>query len=223
MSILLMQEIHKKRGHGARSVHVLQGISFSIACGEVVLLEGPSGSGKTTLLALAAGLLMPDAGDVFIDGVSLADLAPAVRRSFRAKQVGFVFQRSNLLSALTVRQNVLLMTELAAISSKIGEKETDALLQHLGLTALAAKYPHELSGGEEQRTAVARALVHRPKIVFADEPTGSLDGASGRAVAEALATLARDRNTAVLVATHDLRLEPIATRKIRISDGLISE
>jgi len=223
MSILSIKEIHKKRGHGVRSVPVLRGINLSIERGEIVLLEGPSGSGKTTLLALAAGLLMPDAGEVLLGGVSLADLTPAARRSFRAQQVGFVFQRSNLMSALTVRQNVLLMTEVAAIPSKVGKKETDALLHHLGLTTLAHRYPHELSGGEEQRTAIARALVHRPKIVFADEPTGSLDGDSGRAVAEALAGLARDRDTAVLVATHDLRLEPIATRKIRLSDGLISE
>jgi len=221
MSLLVMEQVHKTRGHGQRQVNVLKGVSFHIEQGEVVLLEGPSGSGKTTLLAVAAGLLTPDAGEVLLEGLSLAEMTPAKRRRYRSEAVGFIFQRSNLLSALTVRQNVLLMAELASMPSRRSEEETDALLNALGLAALAGRYPHELSGGEEQRAAVARALVHRPKLVLADEPTGSLDAAAGRAVAEAVAGCARAMGAAVLIATHDRRLEPIATRRIQMRDGSV--
>ena len=216
-----MTGVIKSRGRGNRAVSVLAGVSLSVSGGEVVLLEGPSGSGKTTLLALAAGLLVPDAGRIELAGTALAEITPAERCRVRARQVGFVFQRSNIFESLTVRQNILLMAELAGMERAVAAPACEELMDQLGVGRLSDKFPRELSGGEEQRVAVARALVHRPRLILADEPTGSLDGASGRAVADALCSIARARDSAVLVATHDARLEPFATRRLRIDDGRV--
>jgi putative ABC transport system ATP-binding protein len=221
MTALTLERVSKSRGSGRRAVRVLSDVSLHLAGGEVVLLEGPSGAGKTTLLAVAAGLLLPDGGRVVLDGQSPAELSPADRRRHRARSVGFVFQRSNLLDQLTVLDNVLLAAALAGLRPEEARPASGELLAHLGIAAMAARYPRELSGGEEQRAAVARALVHRPALVLADEPTGNLDGASGLAVADLLASTARERGAAVLIATHDLRLQPFATRTVGIRDGAI--
>jgi len=220
--VLELDRVSQTRGAGPRAVQALRDVSLSIAEGEFVLLEGPSGAGKTTLLAVAAGLLKATAGEVRLAGQSLAAMSRAECRRQRATRVGFVFQRSNLLPQLTLRENVLLMTSISGGSLEEGERETTRLLVALGIAGLARRRPRELSGGEEQRAAVARALVHRPAIVLADEPTGNLDGRSGKAVAESLAGLAAERGAAVLVATHDARLEPFATRRVRIVDGTIT-
>jgi putative ABC transport system ATP-binding protein len=223
MMALELERISQTRGSGRRAVQALRDVSLSIAAGEFVLLEGPSGAGKTTLLAVAAGLLTPTAGTVKLAGQSLGALSSAECRRQRAGCVGFVFQRSNLLPQLTLWDNVLLMVAIGGVPRTEGEGEATQLLQALGIAGLAQRYPRELSGGEEQRAAVARALVHRPTIVLADEPTGNLDGVSGKAVAERLAGLAAERGTAVLVATHDPRLEPFATRRVRIVDGTLAD
>ncbi len=222
MSVLTLTHVSRSRGRGRRLVQVLRDITLDLSAGEVVLLEGPSGSGKTTLLGVAAGLLSPEAGDVILDGHHLAAETPARRRAIRARYCGLVFQRSNLLAGLTARQNVLLMAEIAGMGKADADSEADRLFAALGLAAQRDSYPAELSGGEEQRVAVARALVHRPKVVLADEPTGNLDGESGHAVAESLAALTRERSSAVLVATHDQRLAPFASRRLRLVDGRIS-
>ncbi|HEY3220252.1 MAG TPA: ABC transporter ATP-binding protein [Gemmatimonadales bacterium] len=222
MMALELEGISQTRGSGRRAVEALRDVSLSIAAGEFVLLEGPSGAGKTTLLAVAAGLLTPTAGTVKLAGQSIGALSSAECRRHRAACVGFVFQRSNLLPQLTLWDNVLLMAAIGGVPRTEGEGEATRLLEALGLAGLTHRRPRELSGGEEQRAAVARALVHRPAIVLADEPTGNLDSVSGRAVAERLAGLAAERGTAVLVATHDPRLEPFATRRVRIADGAIA-
>ena len=219
MTVLLMDGVSKTRGSGAHATRALFDASLAVASGEVVLLEGASGAGKTTLLALAAGLLTPDAGRVVLAGRSLAELVPAQRRRHRARVVGFVFQRSNLLEELTAWENVLLMALLAGRPTSEAQRATNEVFAQLDIGHLAPRRPAELSGGEEQRVGVARALVHGPALVLADEPTGNLDGASGRVVAEALATSAKVRGAAVLVATHDARLEPFATRRVSIVDG----
>ena len=219
MKILRMENVHMRRGYGARSSEVLKGISISIRSGDIVLLEGPSGSGKTTLLSLAAGLLMPDRGSVIIDGVATAGLSQHERRNLRLAKIGFVFQQANLLSQLTVLQNVMMMATLTGTRLKKAQKDAYALLGDLGIDGLANRFPHELSGGEEQRVAVARALVHNPKIVLADEPTGNLDKESGYSVAEALVSAAHTRDAAVMIATHDYRLKTFASRLITIDDG----
>ncbi len=220
MIALELDRVSQTRGTGPRAVQALRDVSLSVTEGEFVLLEGPSGAGKTTLLAVAAGLLTPTSGDVRLAGRTLAAMSPAECRAYRATRVGFVFQRSNLLPQLTLWENVVLMTSICG-SQDDGEREATRLLEALGIAGLAHRRPRELSGGEEQRAAVARALVHRPAIVLADEPTGNLDSRSGKAVAERLAALAKERGAAVLVATHDARLEPFATRRVRIIDGAI--
>jgi putative ABC transport system ATP-binding protein len=213
--------VWKRRGRGARAVEAVRGASLEVAAGELVLLEGPSGAGKTTLLLIAAGLLAPDRGEATLAGEALAPLGAAGRRALRARACGFVFQRANLLDRLTVRENVLLAAGLAGLPRPLARARAEALLARLGLAAVADRLPATLSGGEEQRVAVARALVHRPAVVLADEPTGELDAASGRAVATALAELAREEHVAVLVATHDARLRPFASRRAWMADGAL--
>jgi putative ABC transport system ATP-binding protein len=219
VSALELRDVSKTRGTGRASVTAISDVTLAVTPGEFVLLEGPSGSGKTTLLAVAAGLLSPTHGEVTLAGRALGSLSPEARRHWRALRVGFVFQRPNLMPALSARENVVLAGLLAHQARADAGRETDALLERLGVAPLAARRPGELSGGEEQRVAVARALVHRPSVVLADEPTANLDGRSGLAVAESLRDVARERGAAVLVATHDSRLEPFATRRVRIVDG----
>ena len=221
MSALELREVTKTRGVGRAAVTAIRDVTLALEPGEFVLLEGPSGSGKTTLLAVAAGLLAPTGGTVTLAGHPLGALAVDARRRWRAQHVGFVFQRPNLMPALDARDNVVLAGLLAHQSRADAARDADVLLERLGIAALASRQPHELSGGEEQRVAVARALVHRPAVVLADEPTASLDGRAGLAVAESLRAVARERNAAVLVATHDARLEPFATRRLRIVDGRV--
>ncbi|MEW6688771.1 MAG: ATP-binding cassette domain-containing protein [Pseudomonadota bacterium] len=219
MTVLRLAEVTMRRGEGAHGRTVLDRVSLQVAGGEIVLIHGPSGSGKTTLLALAAGLLTPDRGEVMIERCALARACASARRRLRAQRVGFVFQRANLLPRLSVRQNVLLQAALAGVGGSDAEKRTDELLAALGLARQALQLPVHLSAGEEQRVAVARALVHRPALVLADEPTASLDGASGRAVAAQLTRLAAAAGAGVLVATHDPRLDDLGERRIVMQDG----
>jgi ABC-type lipoprotein export system ATPase subunit len=202
---------------------VLRDVSFSIAEGEVVLVVGPSGSGKTTLLGVAAGLLTADHGEVELRGMRIDLATPQERRALRAAAIGMVFQRPSLLSGLTARENVRLMASVSVMEARDAQRQTESLLDHLGIRALADRLPHELSGGEEQRVGIARALVHRPAVILADEPTASLDGATGESILELLAGVAAERRTAVLIATHDLRLHRFASRCLHLLNGVLSE
>lgn len=222
MMPLVLESVSQARGRGSRAARVLHHVSLSVASGEFVLIEGPSGAGKTTLLAVAGGLLTPQEGRVFLGGCQLHVEGRALDRRRRARAVGFVFQRANLLPRLTVRENILLMGAIAGLRGDEVARDADDLLDRLGLSALRDRRPDELSGGEEQRVAVARALVHRPSVVLADEPTGSLDRAAGQRVAESLAELAGSRDSAVVVATHDVRIASLASRVVHIEDGRIS-
>lgn len=219
MSVLVLDSVSRTRGKGVHAVRALRNASLMLESGEVVLLEGPSGAGKTTLLAVAAGLLLPDTGNVHLCDRSLIDLSQAERRSLRASRVGFVFQRANLLGRISVRENVLLMGVLAGLPPQTAALAAHEILSALGMGVLADRRSDELSGGEEQRVAVARALVHRPALVLADEPTGSLDWDTARPVITALTALVRDREAALVIATHDERLRPFASRRMRIRDG----
>ena len=222
MIALRLDGVSKARGHGRHAVQALRDVSLTVSPGELVLLQGPSGAGKTTLLAVAAGLLSVDVGRVILADLPIGEQSPAIRRQHRLHNVGFVFQRANLLGELTVRENVSLMASLAGLPLERADREVTALLSEFGLAALADRRSTDLSGGEEQRVALARALVHRPPVVLADEPTGNLDSVSGRVVGEGLAYCARERGAAVVVATHDTRLEPYATRRVRIVDGRVN-
>ena len=222
MNVLCLEGVSRRRGLGARAVIAVSDVSLALAPGEVVLLQGPSGSGKTTLLALSAGLLTPDTGRVTLAGKSLDTLTPSARRAHRAISVGFVFQRSALLSRLTARDNIRIMAALGGLTPRESFLETDRLIEELGLERRADHLPAELSGGEEMRVSIARALVHRPALVLADEPTASLDGVLGRQVADLLVSTARTRGAAILIATHDQRLESAADRQLRIVDGRLT-
>ena len=216
---LALDRVSKTRGVGPQAVLALNDVSLSVAAGEFILLQGPSGSGKTTVLLLAAGLLGADRGVVTLAGRALGDMTAAALRRWRSQHLGFVFQRANLLSGLRVRENVMLPALLRGSPPEEARQRCDDLLAELGMTAHADRRPRELSGGEEQRVAVARALVHRPTAVLADEPTANLDWRAGQVVADCLRRLARELGSAVLVSTHDPRLEPYADRRIRIEDG----
>mgnify|MGYP001471999682 CR=1 FL=1 len=168
--VLELDAITKRRGAGPAAVTALRGVTLAVGAAEVVLLQGPSGSGKTTLLGVAGGLLTPDAGEVRIAGRPLG-ASPHARQQMRAGAVGFVFQRSNLLSRLTAGENVLIAALLAGLPRAQALAETQRLLARLGIEALRDRHPGEMSGGQEQRVAVARALVHRPSLVLADEPS----------------------------------------------------
>jgi len=222
MMPLVLDRVSKTRGDGPRAVKVLHEISLAVQAGEFVLLEGRSGSGKTTLLAVGGGILTPESGMVHVDGYQLHKNSRAQDRQKRAIAVGFVFQRSNLLPHLTVRENILLMGQIAGRVEEVTLRDAENLLLRLDLLKLMDRYPYELSGGEEQRIAVIRAMIHHPSVVLADEPTGNLDSKSGQAVAESIANLARLNNSAVIVATHDLRIASFASRTIHIEDGRIT-
>ncbi|MFI5836143.1 ABC transporter ATP-binding protein [Micromonospora sp. NPDC051300] len=201
----------------------LRDVSLTVRPGESVAVLGPSGSGKSTLLNLIAGLDRPSEGTVTVAGTRVDRLGEAASARYRRAHVGLVFQFFNLLDDLTVRDNVLLPAQLAGAPGRAAREQADRLLDLLGLTRHATAAPGRLSGGERQRVAVARALVNRPALLLADEPTGALDTAAGEDVRRLLADLHGDGQTVVLV-THDLRLaESCATRVVRLRDGRVEE
>jgi len=209
-----------KTYRGARAVEALRGIALAVGPGAFVALQGPSGCGKTTLLLVAGGLLAPDAGRVTWDGEDVYARSPDARARLRAAAVGFVFQQFHLVPYLTARENVLAPV-LAAPLPDAGAR-ADALLSRFGLADRAGHVPAALSTGERQRTALARALLRRPRLVLADEPTGNLDAASAAVVLDALAEFAREGG-AVLLVTHDAAVAGRASRVIRMAGGRLLE
>jgi putative ABC transport system ATP-binding protein len=222
MNALSVSQLVKWRGAGSKRQCVLSGASFELALGDVAMLEGPSGSGKTTLLGACAGLISADEGHVMLNGVALGTLSAAQLRAERARTLGFVFQRANLLERSTALENIALAGLLAGMSRRAAETEGRRLLAALGIAELAARRIAQLSGGEEQRVAVARALVHRPRLVLADEPTASLDSESGRVVIQLLTRLSAERGAALLIATHDPRILGFGTRRLRLTNGRVT-
>ncbi len=200
----------------------LDNVSLKIAPGEAVAILGPSGSGKSTLLNLIAGLDKPTSGTVSVDGVRVDQLGEAGSAKYRRAKIGMVFQFFNLLDDLTVADNVMLPAQLAGMSRSEAQRRAAELLNALGVQRHAKAYPGRLSGGERQRVAVARALMNRPALLLADEPTGALDTASGEDVQQLLKDLHADGQTIVLV-THDLALaQTCATRTIQLVDGRVA-
>jgi putative ABC transport system ATP-binding protein len=214
------ESLTKEYLSGGRPLAVLKDITFEIAPGDVVAIVGPSGSGKTTLLGLLAGLDRPTRGRIVVDGQDLARLTEDGLARFRAERVGFVFQTFHLIPTLTARENVQVPLELRGEDA---ETRADELLTRVGLAGREHHYPAQLSGGEQQRVALARAFCNRPRILFADEPTGNLDHATGVRVVETMLGLNRERGTTTVLVTHDLELAAKARRVIRLSDGAIVE
>ncbi|GGM79567.1 lipoprotein-releasing system ATP-binding protein LolD [Dactylosporangium sucinum] len=209
-----------KRYDGATPA--LAGLDLRVRAGEALAVLGPSGSGKSTLLNLVAGLDRPSQGTVTVDGVRVDRLGEAASARYRRERIGMIFQFFNLLDDLTVLDNVLLPAQLARTPRATARARADELLGYLGIRKHAETYPGRLSGGERQRVAVARALMNRPPLLLADEPTGALDTASGQDVRRLLTELNRDGQTLVLV-THDLALaEACATRTIELVDGVVA-
>ena len=202
---------------GRSRLTILDDVSFEIAAGEAVAILGASGSGKTTLLGLLAGLDLPSAGQVLIDGIDLAALDEDGRASLRRRMVGFVFQSFQLLPALTALENVMLPMELAGSSS--ARESALSLLTRVGLAERLDHYPRQLSGGEQQRVAIARAFAGPPKLLFADEPTGNLDSATGEEIVNLMFDLNRERDTTLLLVTHDERLAARCGRRLRLKAG----
>ncbi|MER7186938.1 ABC transporter ATP-binding protein [Streptomyces hyaluromycini] len=197
-------------------------VTLAVAPGEAVAVLGPSGSGKSTLLNLIAGLDRPDEGTVTVDGVRVDGLGEAGAARYRRASVGMVFQFFNLLDDLTVADNVALPAQLAGTGRREATRRAEELLESLGIAAQATAYPGRLSGGQRQRVAVARALMNRPALLLADEPTGALDSASGADVARLLQELNADGQTLVLV-THDHDLAQACTRRtVHLADGRIT-
>lgn len=216
--VIDVRGVTRRYGEGPPALH---DVSLTVRPGECVAVLGPSGSGKSTLLNLLAALDRPDAGTVTVAGTRLDKLGEAASARFRRAHVGLVFQFFNLLDDLTVLDNVLLPAQLAGAPARASRAHAAALLDSLGIARHAQAYPGRLSGGERQRVAVARALVNRPALLLADEPTGALDTASGEDVRRLLDDLHRSGQTIVLV-THDLRLaEASAGRTIRLRDGRV--
>jgi len=207
---------------GGRPLPVLRGIDLVIEDREIAAIVGPSGSGKTTLLGLLAGLDTPSSGSVRVDGTELFDLDEDARARFRARNVGFVFQSFHLLPALTALDNVRIPLELIGEGGGAGEVRARALLDRVGLGERTDHYPSQLSGGEQQRVAVARAFVSRPRILFADEPTGNLDRATGERIVTLLEELNRESETTLVLVTHDVELAERAHRTIRLADGALA-
>ncbi len=205
---------------GGRPLEVLKGVELEISAGQFVAVAGPSGSGKTTLLGLLAGLDRPTAGRVIIDGQDLDALTEDERARFRVNRIGFVFQTFHLLPTLTALENVLVPLELAGSDATA---RASALLDRVGLGDRAHHYPVQLSGGERQRVSLARAFANRPRILFADEPTGNLDRETGARVAELLEQLNRDAGTTLVLVTHDGELAARADRILRLEGGRVVE
>src|SRR5262245_1871644 len=191
-SLILLREVSKIYGSGDAALRAVDRIDLAIQAGEFVLLLGPSGSGKTTLLSLIGGLLQPTSGAVYIADTEIASLQPKALAEFRLRQIGFIFQFFQLLSALTARENVEIVLRLAGQAPHIARQEAETLLARFGLAQRSMHVPAQLSGGEKQRIALARALALRPPIIIADEPTGSLDSHNGEEVIHLLRQLVDD-------------------------------
>jgi putative ABC transport system ATP-binding protein len=214
-----LQNIDLSLGRGAARVHILKGVSLSIARGEAVGLVGPSGSGKSTLLMTMAGLERPDAGAVVVDGVDLAALDEDALARFRGRRIGIVYQQFHLVPTMTALENVALPLELADAADAFARAEAE--LGAVGLASRLHHYPAQLSGGEQQRVAIARALVANPAIVIADEPTGNLDDTTGRSIIDLLFALRRERGSTLVLVTHDIELARRCDRVVRLRSGQI--
>jgi lipoprotein-releasing system ATP-binding protein len=207
---------------GSRTLEVLRGVDVEIARGDFVALRGASGTGKSTLLHLIGGLDSPNAGEIIFRGQKLSEFSESKLTNFRNRSVGFVFQAYHLLPELTALENVCLSARIARISAGDAAKRARELLGRVGLAERTDHKPSELSGGEQQRVAIARALVNEPELLLADEPTGNLDSRSGGEIIELLKSLRVEKQTTLVIATHDEKVAKHAQRVIELVDGRIA-
>ncbi len=219
--ILQVQELTRIFKSGSRELAVVNKVNFDIEIGSVNAIVGPSGSGKTTLLGLCAGLDKPTSGEVVLQGIPLGSLSEDERAKVRNKHIGFVFQTFQLIPTLTAIENVMVPLELRGDSSKKVKDRAKELLNEVGLGDRTHHYPTQLSGGEQQRVAIARAFINKPKILFADEPTGNLDTETGQHIEHLIFNLNKSQKTTLVLVTHDLELAEKCDRIIKIKNGKI--
>ena len=218
-STLRVERVTKRFGSGATEVVAVRDVSLSVAPGEVVLIMGPSGSGKTTLLSMLGALLKPTVGEILLRDEVLSALSENRLPAVRLREFGFIFQDFNLLSALTVLENVALVAELAGAKRGMAREKARALLTELGLGERLDFLPEKLSGGEKQRVAIARALINDPALILADEPTANLDSKIGHEIMRLLRRIAKEQGRSVVIVSHDARIKDIADRVLWLEDG----
>jgi len=219
--IVSIRDLEKRHGEGQRAVWALRGVSFDVLQGEFVTLSGPSGSGKSTLLNLIAGLDAPTSGEVLVDGADVARLSRRQRAELRRRTVAFVFQFFNLLPSLTGRENVAVPLRADRRPRRETSERVERALAAVGIAHRADHYPSEMSGGEMQRIAIARALATDARVILADEPTGNLDSVHGEEILELLKHAAERAGRAIVLVTHDLRAAAYGDRHIVLRDGRI--
>ncbi len=211
--------ISKSYGAGALRTPVLKSVELDAACGELTFICGPSGCGKTTLLSIIAGILEPDSGQVELFSTPLSGLTGRARAQFRSRNIGFVLQQFNLLPALDLVENVAVPLQIIGQPARVAHRLALDALHRVGIGEHARRHPSELSVGQQQRVAVARAIVHAPRLIICDEPTGSLDGGAGITIMKLLQDIARTGDSAVLVVTHDHRAMSFSDRTYELSAG----
>ena len=216
-----LDDVHVSLGRAAARVHILKGISLSVARGEAVGLVGPSGSGKSTLLSVLSGLERPERGSVTVEGTRIDGLGEDALARFRGRRIGIVFQSFHLIPTMTALENVAVPLELAGAAGAFARARAE--LGRVGLGDRLGHYPAQLSGGEQQRVALARALAPAPAILVADEPTGNLDEATGRAVMDLIFAAKREHGATLVLVTHDPALAARCDRTIRLRSGAIDE
>lgn len=219
--MLELNDVYKKYIEGKLEYVVLDNLNLSINKGEIVILFGKSGSGKSTLLNIISGIDTPDSGEVFIDGTDITKLDEKERTLVRRNKIGFIFQFFNLIPTLTIKENLLLPLELTGINQR--DEKVNALLTEVSLADRANTYPDKLSGGEQQRISIARALIHNPDIVLADEPTGNLDYETGLQIVDLLDRVVKKKKKTMIMVTHSKDVIGLADRIFSLKDGKLTE
>ena len=220
---LQADDLYKSFRIGARRIPVLRGVSFSVNQGDWVALYGASGSGKTTLLDILGTLSRPDSGRVLINGTDPASLSARALVTFRRKNIGFVYQSYHILPELNILENVMLPGRLDGMTLRAARSRATELLETVGLAGRLDHRPGELSGGEQQRAAVARALMNKPPLLLADEPTGNLDSQTGQGILELFLRVRRESNTTIIMVTHDRGVASLAGHVVELRDGVVCQ
>lgn len=220
-TVIEIKALTKSYGNKGNVVPVLHGIDMCIGEGEFVGIMGPSGSGKTTLLHMAATIDEPTSGSIVIDGENVLQMNEAQLSAFRRTKLGFIFQDYNLLDTLTVKENILLPLALSGISVDELENRVSAIAERFNIKHILEKYPYQISGGQKQRTAACRAIVTRPRLILADEPTGALDSRAAASLLEALNELNEQEHATILMVTHDALAASYCSRVLFLKDGVI--